>query len=594
MGFIRSGITMFAIVLLAALPFRVAADDAPRILLGSSQNTSQYLLPTTPEGVSGAMVGFPAATMSAFRGCEITEFRVDLDRATGTDSLRIFVADGLDKTPLAEWTLTGEKPGWNTFVPDRPLRIPDEGPLYIGYEVEGMRYLKYGKRLMASDEYCHTESAEWSAWTEQDLSCSFYAVITGDALPTANLLISHSRLPRFAWQGKTMVIGGDFINLGTHDIHQLTVSTWINGEKWAEASGEGLDVAPRAAGNFCFEVPAPEEEIADGTIRFTVESVNGTADASPGDNVSRTSPLQCSSQFVPRQVLMEVFSTENCTNCPNVHKSIALFTEGKPDIIEMVHHAGFLTDPLTLPASEEYLWFYPASKVYAPAIMLDRTWFGDNLPHLYSDGTPVTSVTLSGLKEQYAEATEIPAFFDIDIQASASAAGRTLDLQICGTPLLALPPSETFLLHVGITEDSIATKTQRGASGTYWHRHALRQMLTPTWGDALEAGQFSRSFRLTLSEEWRMEHCRVVAYVSRGRSEAHHAAEVVAAGALGLSPLLSGILMPCPGDSLPGRFYHPGGRLPADGRTDIYDLTGRLLRHADAAPAGIYLRKVRR
>ena len=540
------------------------------------------------------MIGFSAATMSAFRDCEITEFRVDLDRATGTDSLRIFVADGLEKAPLAEWRLTGEKSGWNTFVLDHPLRIPDEGPLYIGYEVEGMRYLKYGKRLMASDEYCHTEGTEWSAWEEQDLSCSFYAVITGDALPTTNLLIAHSRLPRFAWQGKKMVIGGDFINLGTDDIHQLTVSTWINGEKWAVASGEGLNVAPRTAGNFRFEVPSPEVEISEGTISFTVESVNGGADASPGDNVSRTSPLLCSSHFVPRKVLMEVFSTENCTNCPNVHKSIQLFAEGKTDIIEMVHHAGFLTDPFTLPASEEYLWFYPASKVYAPAIMFDRTYFGDNLPHIYSDGTPVTSVTLSGLKEQYAEATEIPAFFDIDLQASTLAADRTIDLEICGTPLLALPPSETFLLHVGITEDSIATQTQRGASGTYWHRHALRQMLTPTWGDALEAGPFSRSFRLTLPEEWRMEHCRVVAYVSREKSDAHQTAEVVAAEALSVSPLLAGILMPRLDDSLPGRFYHPGGRLPSDGHTDIYDLTGRLLRHADAVPAGIYLRKVSR
>ena len=134
--------------------------------------------------------------------------------------------------PLPVGPVTRIRPsGWNTFVLDHPLHIPDEGPLYIGYEVEGMRYLKYGKRLMASDEYCHTEGTEWSAWEEQDLSCSFYAVITGDALPTTNLLIAHSRLPRFAWQGKKMVIGGDFINLGTDDIHQLTVSTWINGEK---------------------------------------------------------------------------------------------------------------------------------------------------------------------------------------------------------------------------------------------------------------------------------------------------------------------------------------------------------------------------
>lgn len=575
-------------VLLLPLPLGALADEADRIILGGSQNQSTFMQPAAEEGASGAMIGFDAATMAAFRGCEITEFRIDLDRATGKDSLRVFVAKGVDETPLAEWTLTGEKSGWNTIVPPQPFRIPDDGPLILGYEVKGMRYLKYSSRLMDCHEYTLEQNQEWRTWDKPDLSISFYAVVKGERLPAENAVMAASRLPQYAWQGQTMRIGGEFINLGTASITDLTVATWLDGEKWAENSVEGLKVGPREKGTFKFEVPAPEGETT-APLCFTVERVNGNADASPADNRSRTSQVRSSACFVPRKILLEVFSTENCTNCPGVHKSIDIFAEGRTDIIEIVHHAGFLTDKFTLPESEEYLWFYPTDKVYAPAVMFDRTNFRPNLPAIYSDNTPITSVTLAGLKEQYAEASELPAFFSLVLNAEADREHRTLDLCIEGTPLLEPPHADGLRLNVCIVEDSIASKTQRGASGTYWHAEVLRKVLTGTWGEPIDGNDFSRTYHLDIPEEWRMEHCRVVAFVGRGNEWGNSCAEVLVAESADVSSILAGVASPAISRRSPQRILHHGGSMPVGPHTTVYDLLGRRVPNLENAPEGIYL-----
>ena len=59
-----------------------------------------------------------------------------------------------------------------------------------------------------------------------------------------------------------------------------------------------------------------------------------------------------------RNVLMEVYSTELCSNCPKGHEHIKSIVNGNNRVIMMGHHAGYGYDPYTHPASTEYASFY--------------------------------------------------------------------------------------------------------------------------------------------------------------------------------------------------------------------------------------------
>lgn len=227
---------------------------------------------------------------------------------------------------------------------------------------------------------------------------------------------------------------------------------------------------------------------------------------------------QEASSFSQRKVLVEVFSTERCTNCPAGHETLAYALGGKPDVIELVHHAGFFTDKFTIPESTKYEWFYKSDEYmtsFAPAFMMDRTHW-DALPDYYYYSAPMSmSFGSKALKAAYAEAAAVPGLANISITPTYDANTRSLSLNVEAEALVATEGYEHPTLNVFLVENDVFSISQQGTFGSYTHQHLVRQCLTTTWGEAFEAGgAISRHYDATLPDAWNAEKMTIVAFVA--------------------------------------------------------------------------------
>lgn len=219
-----------------------------------------------------------------------------------------------------------------------------------------------------------------------------------------------------------------------------------------------------------------------------------------------------------RSVLMEMFSTERCNNCPLAHSNVErIFGDGGDSIIMLGHHAGFYTDDFSLAESVEYEWFYtPSRGTYAPAAMMDRRSDPDGLPEVYDDGVPVfDGARASRLQAAYAMASALPAYAAISITTTFDTDTRLLSATVSGRRLRQMMGESDLRLNVFLAEDSVFSRTQAGAIGQYYHRHMARQCLTGTWGMPIQLDEgFAQDFTLTLPDDWSVPHLSLIAFVS--------------------------------------------------------------------------------
>lgn len=281
-----------------------------------------------------------------------------------------------------------------------------------------------------------------------------------------------------------------------------------------------------------------------------------------------TVAAQEASAFGQRNVLVEVFSTERCNNCPAGHETLASALGNKPGVIELVHHAGFFTDKFTIPESTAYEWFYKCSDYsssFAPAFMMDRTHW-DALPDYYYYPTPMSmSFSSKALKAAYAEAYAAPALAEISIAPSYDGESRQLSLDVEAEALVATEGYEHPTLNVFLTESEVFSVSQEGTFGSYTHQHMARQCLTTTWGEGFEAGgTISRHYEVVLPDGWNAENMSVVAFVSNynPRSNADcrvmNAEEVKLTGAEGI---IDGLQSPAAAAAPPAVYNMQGQRM---------------------------------
>lgn len=219
-----------------------------------------------------------------------------------------------------------------------------------------------------------------------------------------------------------------------------------------------------------------------------------------------------------RRVLLEVFSTERCNNCPQAHKNIErIFGNGGDSIIMLGHHAGFYTDDFTIPESVDYEWFYtPDRGTYAPAAMIDRTCFSDAEPTVFQDGVPLfNGAKASHLQAAYEMAANVPAYAKVEAVVGYQNENRLLTATVTGQLLRQLPTISDVRLNVYLAEDSVFTQTQSGSMGSYYHRHMARHCFTGSWGIPVSMDDsFSQNYSLTLPTEWNADRVTLIAFLS--------------------------------------------------------------------------------
>lgn len=272
-----------------------------------------------------------------------------------------------------------------------------------------------------------------------------------------------------------------------------------------------------------------------------------------------------------RNVLVEVFSTERCTNCPAGHETLAYALGGKPNVIELVHHAGFFTDKFTIAESTKYEWFYKSDEYtssFAPAFMMDRTHW-DALPDYYYYSAPMSmSFGSKALKAAYAEAAAVPALANISITPTYNADERLLSLDVEAEALVATEGYEHPALNVFLTENEVFSISQEGTFGSYTHQHLVRQCLSTTWGEGFEAGgTISRRYEVALPDDWNPDNMTAVAFVANYNPRSNADCRVMNAEEVKLTDtegVVDGLQRPAAA-SAPSAVYNLQGQQMADG-----------------------------
>ena len=215
-----------------------------------------------------------------------------------------------------------------------------------------------------------------------------------------------------------------------------------------------------------------------------------------------------------RTSVLEEFSTAYCQYCPEGYKIIKKAIDSHPGTLWLVHHAGFMTDAITIPASERLTFLY-GTNAFAPAYMIDRTVPSET----YTAYSPVWAVDDSArIASQLDEMAAVPCFTSVAIgDLHYDAATRNVTATISGR---MTQPFDTNItrLTVYLVEDSIvlAQASTTGTIDDYVHMHAVRDCVTDIFGEPLSFlpdGTFRYEVNYTVPAKAVASHCRLVALV---------------------------------------------------------------------------------
>lgn len=318
------------------------------------------------------------------------------------------------------------------------------------------------------------------------------------------------RIPDNAITNQPTLLKGKIINNGV-SLNSFKVSYTINGGEPSEPTTINCNASMGAVVNY--SIPYTFTEEGAYLIEVTISEPNGQEDESGTEDNTTSHTVLVNTNHVPRNVLLEHFTTAQCPNCPAATTNINNWLQSRPNVIWISHHAGYYTDAYTIPLNSQLLAFYNAGgSTYAPAIMLDRCWLSpdeDPGPVFF----PASSYT-TGLIDQ--RRTE-PSFVSLQMEGLYNPTTKELDLTVSGEILGNLNGEPRISVYV--IEDGLVG-TQQGASGSYTHNHVVRGAISANFGDinSIPDGNagttFSKTYSYTMGSTWVMNNVSLVAFVA--------------------------------------------------------------------------------
>ena len=503
-------IIMIAAMIAACPQQSRGTDELPTLMVANGQNAVVTYQQVSRDSIVGSCVCWPKETVESYQGARITHLEINSANA-GSNSAAIFISRNLNAEPDYRQIYTPAKNGWNKVELSTPYTLSTD-TIYIGYEISGVRYLNYCNTFIQGEEWLKKGPSGWKRYGNP-YSAGIKVWLEGDALPKNDVAVGHAVMPLYAKTGETVSCSMDIYNLGIDKISDIEVTYHVGDDHSQKETIAGLDMDNRTRKTIQLAGPTFS---AEGNQQWQMEitAVNGTADKKGYDNRSRQSNMLAYNDYTKRKVLVELFSTERCTQCAAFDELLSQFMADKTDAVQLSHHSGFYTDKLTIDESIAYEWFYRPVNIHAPAVMFDRTSHFDNYPTVFQDTVPLISFDTPTLTALHQVQTTAPAFVSINLSASYDNSNRMVTIDVSGEQLLPVS-GDSIRLNVFLTEDSIASDTQAGVSGTFIHRHAARKCLTTAWGQPIDvANGYNSHFSFVIPDEWQEKRMRVVAFVT--------------------------------------------------------------------------------
>ena len=450
--------------------------------------------------------------------------------------------------------------GANDFKLTTPYEI-NNGAFYIGYSVKSTNaYPINAGGNDKKDAFLISSPTLGMSW--EDLNGYNFGMLAFQILVSGPTITDYSATPDnfgpgVVGLGQTADIPVGIANNGKQTITSLSYIVTQNGSTSEEKTVSSLSIPFNGYEKVNFNFPAAASE-GMNSYTLTITKINGNANTASVNSATGNIQTVTDLKTYPRTVLIEEFTGESCGNCPRAVGNLASTMTSYPDLAAQVaivcHHAGYYSDWLTIPADENYTWFFNnGGATYAPAFMWDR--------HA-DDGstTPVISdMSVADNAAMIRERLEDPSYACIRLNTSfnSNQTKLTVDVdcerawQFCSTPECV-----TLIL----TEDNIKARSQSGGGSNFVHQHVSRAV-NETWGSVLSwnDNKATYSYTFDINSSWKVADLKVVGFISGYDSSdptncvVANAAVVKAGEATGITPISAAKTEACGYFTLDGR-----------------------------------------
>lgn len=510
--------TWVLVALAMALPFAAAAEGTTVIGYcdGEVAKTSTIGDNHGSDHIEAASL-FPSSMFESFEDLEIVGLNVGLSSRLNIADVTVWVRETLDGENLFEASLTKEEgivKGWNRLA-GNPLSLEEYRDLYVGYTL-GLSGASFPVSAVGTSQtgglYVNTDG-EWKDMSEEGLGVlSVELVVSASNLVQYDLALRQVALPDNIRIGSTVPLCVKVFNAGASEVNGFGLECEVEGYEPVVFDIEEV-ILPNTYLDLTLDFICPVDvKSSEVPMCVRIKNIKDGQDANSSNDAMDVTFSMTRFDF-KKILLMEEFSTEKCSFCPRgaavLHDLInEPGNEGR--ILAVVHHAGFGTDWLTVPASNNYLWFYDGGKgsTYAPAFMYDRYPF---------DGiTPVSNATedYSSVKQKAAERLALTPMTALEINAEYDVESSDLNIHIEGERVEGYDGDR---LTVYVVENEIAAKMQAGTSSPFTHQHALRAV-NDIWGEQIDwdaENMFSHDVKLRINPTWDKKNLQLIAFISK-------------------------------------------------------------------------------
>ena len=454
--------------------------------------------------------------INSLAGNQIREIHAGLISKLNVDSLAVWVSESLDGPVLSTDTIATPVKGWNTVALTKPVDITsDMQTLYVGYSY----HQKSTSKAMSCTKtpepgyscFIRSGNDEWKDYSN-DYTISVEAMVYGDKLPKYDLTLSALDVQQnYVVDNGNLEFTMKVFNNATVTINGFDAVCTVDGSDDKYTVHCDSSIAYNESKTITMTIsPTAVQTMDPATRTLTVTLTNLTEgeDEIPSDNTLSGTFNVTLHSFI-RNVLLEEFTTENCTNCPRV-ASYVHDAMNEPEfqgrLNTMENHAGYYTDTFTASFHNDWTWFY--DNEYAPAVLYDR----------HAEDGAVTAVTCPNSKLELFEAIRKrmreTAFVSLKVTADVDTENQKINVKVTGTRAKENFTKNPARITVVLTETNLAAISQAGASGEYTHYNVGRRV-NSIWGDVLEwnGDDYTYECSIPYTQNYVLDNLGVLAFI---------------------------------------------------------------------------------
>lgn len=454
--------------------------------------------------------------INSLAGNQIREIHAGLISKLNVDSLAVWVSESLDGPVLSTDTIATPAKGWNTVALTKPVDITsDMQTLYVGYSYRQ----KSTSKAMSCPKtpepgyscFIRSGNDEWKDYSN-DYAVSVEAMVYGDKLPKYDLTLSALDVQQdYVVDNGNLEFTMKVFNNATVTINGFDAVCTVDGsdEKYTvhcdssiaynESKTITMTVSPTAIQTM---------DPATRTLTVTLTNLTEGEDEIPSDNTLSGTFNVTLHSFV-RNVLLEEFTTEKCTNCPRV-ASYVHDAMNEPEfqgrLNTMENHAGYYTDSFTATFHNDWTWLF--DNLYAPAVLYDR----------HAEDGESTAVTCPNSKLELFEGIRKrlreTAFVSLKVTADVDGENQKINVKVTGTRAKENFTKNPARITVVLTETNLAAISQAGAGGDYTHYNVGRRV-NSIWGDVLEwnGDDYTYECSIPYTQNYVLDNLGILAFI---------------------------------------------------------------------------------